>query len=78
MVSAPPTAAFAGAIWLTMRPGLSEEQISDIFSSVGRVVNFRLVYDKETGKPKGYGFVEFQEAGMRHYLVDYVMPNPLL
>ncbi len=44
-------------------PGLSEEQISDIFSSAGRVVNFRLVYDRENGKPKGFGFAEYPDAG---------------
>ncbi|OAA53309.1 nf-x1 finger transcription factor [Niveomyces insectorum RCEF 264] len=42
--------------------GLSEEQISDIFSSAGRVVNFRLVYDREHGKPKGFGFAEYPDA----------------
>lgn len=26
------------------------------------MVNFRLVYDKETGKPKGFGFAEFIDA----------------
>lgn len=24
-------------------------------------LNFRLVYDRETGKPKGYGFCEYQD-----------------
>ncbi|KAH8885098.1 hypothetical protein GQ53DRAFT_729408 [Thozetella sp. PMI_491] len=41
--------------------GLSEEQISEIFSSAGRVLNFRLVYDRETGRPKGFGFAEFPD-----------------
>ncbi|KAM6151863.1 cleavage stimulation factor subunit 2 [Rhynchocyon petersi] len=39
----------------------TEEQLKDIFSEVGPVVSFRLVYDRETGKPKGYGFCEFQD-----------------
>uniref|UniRef100_A0A8C9M4W1 Cleavage stimulation factor subunit 2 n=1 Tax=Panthera tigris altaica TaxID=74533 RepID=A0A8C9M4W1_PANTA len=38
----------------------TEEQLKDIFSEVGPVVSFRLVYDRETGKPKGYGFCECQ------------------
>ncbi|KAI9868607.1 MAG: hypothetical protein M1813_004457 [Trichoglossum hirsutum] len=41
--------------------GLTEEQITDIFSSVGRVLNFRLVYDRETGRPKGFGFAEYAD-----------------
>ena len=41
--------------------GVSEEQIIDIFSRVGTVINFRLVHDKETGRPKGFGFLEFAD-----------------
>ncbi|KAH8841903.1 hypothetical protein MCOR01_005852 [Pyricularia oryzae] len=41
--------------------GLSEEQITDIFSRAGKVLNFRLVYDRETGKPKGFGFAEYPD-----------------
>lgn len=43
--------------------GLTEEQIIDIFSKVGTVLNFRLVYDRETGRPKGFGFAEYPDAG---------------
>ena len=31
-------------------------------SQIGLVLNFRLVYDKETGRPKGFGFAEFADA----------------
>ncbi|KAB0405361.1 hypothetical protein E2I00_014457, partial [Balaenoptera physalus] len=39
----------------------TEQQLKDIFSEVGPVVSFRLVYDRETGKPKGSGFCEYQD-----------------
>ncbi|KAG0306240.1 hypothetical protein BGZ98_002748 [Dissophora globulifera] len=39
----------------------TEEQLIDIFSEVGPVVSFRLVFERETGKPRGYGFCEFQD-----------------
>ncbi|KAI1802461.1 hinge domain of cleavage stimulation factor subunit 2-domain-containing protein [Daldinia bambusicola] len=42
--------------------GLSEEQITDIFSTAGKVLNFRLVYDRDTGRPKGFGFAEYPDA----------------
>ncbi|KAI5363988.1 Putative RNA recognition motif domain, nucleotide-binding alpha-beta plait domain superfamily [Septoria linicola] len=42
--------------------GVSEEQIMDIFGRAGSVVNFRLVYDKETGQPKGFGFLEYTDT----------------
>ena len=34
----------------------TEEQLKDIFSEVGVVMSFRLVYDRESGKPKGKNF----------------------
>lgn len=43
--------------------GLTEEQIIDIFSRAGKVVSFRLVYDRETGRPKGFGFAEYPDSG---------------
>ena len=42
--------------------GVSEEQICEIFGRVGSVVSFRLVHDKETGKPKGFGFLEYKDV----------------
>ncbi|EMC95702.1 hypothetical protein BAUCODRAFT_34465 [Baudoinia panamericana UAMH 10762] len=42
--------------------GVSEEQICEIFGRVGNVVSFRLVYDKETNKPKGFGFLEYTDV----------------
>ncbi|KAI9105937.1 hypothetical protein DFS34DRAFT_36885 [Phlyctochytrium arcticum] len=41
---------------------LTEPQLIDIFKEVGPVVSFRLVFDRETGKPKGYGFCTFQDS----------------
>ncbi|EGP86696.1 unnamed protein product [Zymoseptoria tritici ST99CH_1A5] len=41
---------------------VSEEQIMDIFGRTGQVVGFRLVYDKETQQPKGFGFLEYTDA----------------
>jgi len=40
----------------------TEESLKEIFSQVGPVVSFRLVFDRETGKPKGYGFVEYRDS----------------
>lgn len=40
----------------------TEEQLREVFIQAGPVVSFRLVYDRETGKPKGYGFCEYQDV----------------
>ena len=65
---------------------LSEEQLIDIFKEVGPIVNFRLMFDKETGKPRGFAFCEYGDVetagsairnlsgfdvGGRHLKVDY-------
>ncbi|KAF4520389.1 hypothetical protein B566_EDAN016675, partial [Ephemera danica] len=39
----------------------TEEKLKDIFSEAGPVLSFKLVYDRETGKPKGYGFCEYKD-----------------
>lgn len=39
----------------------AQEQLITIFSEVGPVAGFRLVFDRDTGKPKGYGFCEFHD-----------------
>lgn len=41
----------------------TEEQLTDIFKQIGPVKNFRLVFDKENGRGKGYGFCEYLDAG---------------
>ncbi|VDM12750.1 unnamed protein product, partial [Wuchereria bancrofti] len=41
---------------------VGEEQLKQVFSQVGAVVHLRLVHDRDTGKPKGYGFCEYNDA----------------
>ena len=40
----------------------TEEQLHTIFSEIGRVINVRMVTDQETGKMRGFAFVEFEQA----------------
>ncbi|KAF1741126.1 hypothetical protein MXB_1271, partial [Myxobolus squamalis] len=39
----------------------TDEELKNIFSKIGPVLSFRIVYDRETGKPKGYGFCEYRD-----------------
>jgi cleavage stimulation factor subunit 2 len=41
---------------------LTEQQIMDIFADVGPIVNFKLMFDRETGKPRGFAFCEYADA----------------
>jgi cleavage stimulation factor subunit 2 len=39
----------------------TEDQLHQAFSEIGRVIKVRLVTDAETGKPRGFAFVEFED-----------------
>ncbi|XP_050100332.1 cleavage stimulation factor subunit 2-like [Anopheles aquasalis] len=39
----------------------TEEALKEIFCEVGLVMSMKLVYDRESGKPKGYGFCEYKD-----------------
>lgn len=43
---------------------LSEQDVVDYFSKVGPVKSARIVTDKTTGKPRGFGFVEFHDIAI--------------
>ncbi|MCB9846265.1 MAG: RNA-binding protein [Phycisphaeraceae bacterium] len=40
----------------------SEQQLRELFSPHGEVTSAALVMDRETGRPRGFGFVEFADA----------------
>ncbi len=40
---------------------VDEEMLKKIFSTVGPIVSLRLMYDKVTRQPKGYGFCEYKD-----------------
>ncbi|CAI2728146.1 unnamed protein product [Schistosoma spindalis] len=42
----------------------TEEKLIELFSKAGPVIGFRLVYDRESGKPKGYGFCEYNNPAI--------------
>ncbi|CAI2348858.1 unnamed protein product [Caenorhabditis sp. 36 PRJEB53466] len=41
---------------------VTEDTIRSIFSKAGNVVSIKMVHDRETGKPKGYGFIEYPDV----------------
>lgn len=40
----------------------SETQIRELFAQVGEVTSVALITDRDTGRPKGFGFVEMSTA----------------
>ncbi|XP_055823798.1 glycine-rich RNA-binding protein 4, mitochondrial [Solanum dulcamara] len=46
----------AGLSW-----SVDEKSLNDAFSSFGQVTEVRIMYDKETGRSRGFGFVYFSK-----------------
>lgn len=40
----------------------TEEEVHQLFSQYGAVESVKLITDRETGKPRGFGFVEMDRA----------------
>lgn len=41
---------------------LTEDELRELFSSVGGVVSSKIIMDRETGQSKGFGFVEMDSV----------------
>ena len=40
----------------------TEESVRELFSQHGEVTSVKLIMDKHTGRPRGFGFVEMENA----------------
>jgi len=41
----------------------TEEDVRATFESYGEVISVKLINDRETGRPRGFGFVEMEDQG---------------
>ncbi|MFH0964400.1 MAG: RNA-binding protein, partial [Planctomycetota bacterium] len=42
--------------------GATDDQLREIFGAHGAVLSARVMVDRETGRSRGFGFVEMEEA----------------
>lgn len=42
----------------------TEEDVQDLFAPHGTVLSVKLVTDRETGRARGFGFVEMEDEGV--------------
>ncbi len=40
----------------------TEEQVQALFAEYGKVISVKLISDRETGRARGFGFVEMEDA----------------
>ncbi len=48
----------------------SEEELSSAFAQAGTVVSARIIKERETGRSKGFGFVEMETAEQAEAAID--------
>ena len=41
----------------------NESEVRSAFEAFGEVISVKLIEDRETGRPRGFGFVEMEENG---------------
>jgi RNA recognition motif-containing protein len=41
---------------------VTEDELHELFSTQGQVVSAKVITDRETGRPRGFGFVEMEQA----------------
>jgi len=41
----------------------TEEEVRAAFENYGEVISVKLINDRETGRPRGFGFVEMEDRG---------------
>ncbi|MBL9001534.1 MAG: RNA-binding protein [Phycisphaerae bacterium] len=50
--------------------GTTDEQLRDLFSQKGQVTSASVVIDRETGRSRGFGFVEMADANEANNAIE--------
>lgn len=43
----------------------TEQELEEVFAAVGTVKSVAIITDRETGRSRGFGFIEMDDAGAR-------------
>ncbi len=49
---------------------MTRDELRELFASYGEVTSARVVNDRETGRSKGFGFVEMTTAGEANHAIE--------
>ncbi|MEZ5560083.1 MAG: RNA-binding protein [Pseudomonadales bacterium] len=49
---------------------VSDNELKELFQGAGEVISARVITDRETGRSRGFGFVEMDDQGARRALEE--------
>lgn len=49
---------------------MDEGQLKSLFEAFGEVESVNIITDRDTGRPRGFGFVEMQDADAKSAMAD--------
>ena len=55
----------------------TDEDLQDLFAARGFPNTAQIIKDRETGKPKGYGFVQLDDEGQNQEAIDILNGHEL-
>jgi RNA recognition motif-containing protein len=50
--------------------GVDDQQLNDLFAQYGEIASARVVTDRDTGRSRGFGFVEFADDASAQAAID--------
>ncbi len=56
---------------------VDNRKLEEEFAKYGKVVSAKVILDKNSGRSRGYGFVEFTEEGCAQAAVDGMNDQPM-
>ena len=59
----------------TIAWGVSEDELEDLFAQYGEVNSARIITDRESGRSKGFGFVEMATADSANAAIEALNGN---
>ena len=66
------------SLWMgEIEPWMDETQIANLYSHITNVVNVKIIKNKMTGLPAGYGFVEFESHEVAKKIKEQLNGTPI-
>jgi cold-inducible RNA-binding protein len=56
----------------------SEDDIKELFAPYGEIVSVKLISDQQTGRPRGFGFVEMASAEAAKTAIEALNGKPVM